>query len=139
MPLTFTSPSQRIGANLLARLQNITPVVKDTGIDLVLALQDNIVREGGNPDTGAAWQALSSNYIKHKRAIGAFLTILRRFDKLRKGIQVIDSSATSFRVSVRGDAREYFSYVNAKRKFLGFPKAVRDRAKIRLSKHLKRR
>jgi hypothetical protein len=48
----------------------------------VVALQDNIIREGGDPDTGAAWKTLSAKYIAHKRLIGAFLTILRRTDAM---------------------------------------------------------
>ena len=137
MKLTITLPPQAIAARLVSKLKNIEPVIKDTGAAHVKDLQDNIIAEGGDPDTGAAWKTLSSAYIAHKRMIGAFLTILRRTDAMRKGIQVISSDATSYRISVRGDAQKYFSYANDKRRFLGMSQQTKDRAKIRLSKHLK--
>ena len=137
MKFTITLPTQAIASKLVSKLQNIEPVIKDTGAAHVKDLQDNILAEGGDPDTGEAWKTLSSAYIAHKRMIGAFLTILRRTDDMRKGIQVIDSTATSYRISVRGNAQKYFSYANDKRRFLGMSQATKDRAKVRLSKHLK--
>lgn len=138
MKLTFTLPKTAIASKLLSRLRNITPVVKSTGTDNVKALQDNIIREGGDPDTKQAWQVLSGRYVEYKRSIGAFLTILRRTDAMRKGIQVIESDGRSYRISVRGEAQKYFAFANEKRKFLGLPQEVRERAKIRLSKYLKK-
>jgi hypothetical protein len=137
MKLTITLPPQAIAARLVSKLKNIEPVIKDTGAAHVADLQQNIINEGGDPDTGAAWKTLSSAYIAHKQAIGAFLTILRRTDAMRKGIQVIDSTANSYRISVRGDAQKYFAYANDKRRFLGMSQQTKDRAKVRLSKHLK--
>lgn len=137
MKLTITLPAQAIAARLVSKLQNIEPVVKDTGAAHAEDLKQNIVNEGGDPDTGAAWKTLSSAYIAHKRMIGAFLTILRRTDAMRKGIQVIGNDKTSYRISVRGDAQKYFAYANDKRRFLGMSQQTKDRAKVRLSKHLK--
>ena len=137
MQLTFTLPPVDIAAKLLSRLQDIEPVIKDVSKDHVKALQDNILSEGGDPDTGTAWKTLSSAYVAHKQMIGAFLTILRRTDAMRKGITVIDSDDRSYRISVRGDAQKYFAYANDKRKFLGMSGDTKNLAKIRLSKHLK--
>ncbi len=137
MKLTITLPSQAIASRLMSRLQNIEPVIRDSGADHVVALQDNIIAEGGDPDTKQAWATLSSAYVAHKQAIGAFITILRRFDDMRKGIQVIDNDDTSYRISVRGNAQKYFAYANEKRRFLGMSQETRDKAKVRLSKHLK--
>ena len=137
MKLIITLPPQAIAARLVSKLQNIEPVVKDTGAAHAEDLKQNIVNEGGDPDTGAAWKTLSSAYIAHKRMIGAFLTILRRTDAMRKGIQVIGNDKTSYRISVRGDAQKYFAYANDKRRFLGMSQQTKDRAKVRLSKHLK--
>ncbi len=135
--LKFTFPPQAIAAKLLSRLQNIEPVIKDVSADHVKALQDNIIAEGGDPDTGAAWKTLSSAYIAHKKMIGAFLTILRRTDAMRKGISVISNNGQSYRISVVGDAKKYFAYANERRRFLGMSQETKDRAKVRLSKHLK--
>lgn len=137
MKLNITLPTSAIASKLISRLQNIEPVVRDVSADHVIALQDNIKNEGGDPDTKRAWATLSSAYVAHKQAIGAFITILRRFDDMRKGIQVIDSTDTSYRISVRGNAQKYFAYANEKRRFLGMAQETKDRAKIRLSKHLK--
>lgn len=135
--LKFTFPTQPIAARLLSRLQNLEPVIKDVSIAHVKDLQDNIIREGGDPDTKQAWQVLSGRYVEYKRSIGAFLTILRRTDDMRKGIQVISSDRTSYRISVRGNAQKYFAFANEKRRFLGMAQETKDRAKVRLSKHLK--
>jgi hypothetical protein len=135
--LKFTLPNTPIAAKLLSRLQNIESVIKATSADHVLALQDNIIREGGDPDTGAAWKTLSSKYVAHKKLIGAFLTILRRTDAMRKGITVISSDGRSYRISVIGDAKKYFAYANESRRFLGMSRETKDRAKMALSKHLK--
>lgn len=137
MPLSFTLPPQRIGAKLIAKLQNIEPVIQDVSADHVLALQDNILKEGGDPDTGAAWAALSSRYVEHKRMMGFLLTILRRTDDMRKGIAVISKDGRSYRISVVGNAKRYFAYANERRRFLGMSKETKDRAKIRLGKHLR--
>jgi hypothetical protein len=119
-------------------LQNIEPVIKTVSADHVKALQDNILREGGDPDTGEAWKTLSAKYIAHKRLIGAFLTILRRTDAMRKGITVISSDGRSYRISVTGEAKRYFAYANEARRFLGMSQETKNRAKIELSKHLKK-
>jgi len=50
--LKFTLPNTPIAAKLLSKLQNIEPVIKTVSADHVVALQDNIIREGGDPDTG---------------------------------------------------------------------------------------
>jgi hypothetical protein len=113
-------------------------VIKTVSADHVVALQDNIIREGGDPDTGAAWKTLSAKYIAHKRLIGAFLTILRRTDAMRKGITVISSDGRSYRISVTGEAKRYFAYANEARRFLGMSQETKERAKIELSKHLKK-
>lgn len=135
--LKFTFPTTPIAAKLLSRLQNLEPVIKDVSASHVRDLQENIIREGGDPDTKKAWQVLSGRYVEYKRSIGAFLTILRRTDDMRKGIQVISSDATSYRISVRGNAQKYFAFANEKRRFLGMAQETKDRAKVRLSKHLK--
>ena len=137
MKINISLPSEPIAAQLISRLQNIEPVVKDTGLAHVQDLQDNIISEGGDPDTGAAWKTLSSAYVAHKQAIGAFITILRRTDAMRKGVQVIDSDERRYQISVRGEAQSYFAYANDKRRFLGMSQGTKDRAKIRLSKHIK--
>ena len=135
--LKFTLPTTPIASKLLSRLQNIEPVIKTVSADHVIALQDNIIREGGDPDTGEAWKTLSAKYIAHKKMIGAFLTILRRTDAMRKGISVISSDGRSYRISVVGDAKKYFAYANEARRFLGMSQETKERAKIELSKHLK--
>jgi len=137
MKLNITLPSQAIASKLISRLQNIEPVVRDVSAFHKEDLQENIKNEGGDPDTKRAWATLSSAYVAHKQAIGAFITILRRFDDMRKGIQVIDSTDTSYRISVRGNAQKYFAYANEKRRFLGMSQEAKDKAKVRLSKHLK--
>ena len=136
--LKFTQPNTPIAAKLLSKMQNIEPVIKTVSADHVKALQDNILREGGDPDTGEAWKTLSSKYIAHKKLIGAFLTILRRTDAMRKGITVIGSDGRSYRISVTGDAKRYFAYANEARRFLGMSQETKNRAKIELSKHLKK-
>jgi hypothetical protein len=135
--LKFTLPTTPIAAKLLSKLQNIEPVIKSVSADHVIALQDNIIREGGDPDTGAAWKTLSSKYVAHKKMIGAFITILRNTDKMRKGITVISNDGKSYRISVVGDAKKYFAYANEARRFLGMSPETKDRAKMALSKHLK--
>jgi hypothetical protein len=135
--LKFTLPNTPIAAKLLSKLTNIEPVIKTVSTDHVVALQDNIIREGGDPDTGAAWKTLSAKYLAHKRLIGAFLTILRRTDAMRKGITVISSDGRSYRISVTGEAKRYFAYANEARRFLGMSPETKERAKIELSKHLK--
>lgn len=135
--LKFTLPPVPIGDRIINRLQNIAPVIDDSGSMHVKDLQDNIVNEGGDPDTGAAWKALSQPYLEHKRMMGYFLTILRRTDAMRKGITVISKDGNSYRISVTGDAKKYFAFVNEKRKFLGLSPETRMKIKLRLSKHLK--
>lgn len=135
--LKFTLPAVPIGDRLISRLRNITPVIDDGGAIHVKDLQDNILREGGDPDTGAAWKALSQPYLEHKRMMGFFLTILRRTDAMRKGITVISRDGNSYRISVTGDAKKYFAYVNEKRRFLGLSPETREKIRLRLSKHLK--
>ena len=135
--LKFTLPNTPIAAKLLSKLQNLEPVIKAVSAAHVKDLQDNILREGGDPDTGEAWKTLSAKYIAHKRMIGAFLTILRRTDAMRKGITVISSDGKSYRISVTGKAKRYFAYANEARRFLGMAQSTKDRAKIILGKHLK--
>jgi hypothetical protein len=135
--LKFTLPQTPIAAKLLSKLQNIEPVIKTVSASHVKDLQDNILREGGDPDTGEAWKTLSAKYVAHKRMIGAFLTILRRTDAMRKGITVISSDGKSYRISVTGEAKRYFAYANEARRFLGMAQSTKERAKIELSKHLK--
>ena len=142
--LKFQLPSTPIANKIIERLKNITPVINETGEDVVKTLQQNIVNEGGDPDNGKAWEALSSRTIARKRQIGAFLTILRQFDKLRRGIKVVRQEARSFDISVVGDASKYF-YLHQtgapnlpRRRMLGFPQECRKRAKLRLGKHLKK-
>jgi hypothetical protein len=135
--LKFTLPNTPIAAKLLSKLQNLEPVIKAVSASHVKDLQDNIIREGGDPDTGEAWKTLSAKYIAHKRMIGAFLTILRRTDAMRKGITVISMDGKSYRISVVGEAKRYFAYANEARRFLGMAQSTKDRAKIMLSKHLK--
>jgi hypothetical protein len=135
--LKLTLPTSQIASRLLSKLQNIELVIKSVSADHVIALQDNIIREGGDPDTGAAWKTLSSKYIAHKKMIGAFLTILRRTDAMRKGISVISSDDRSYRISVVGDAKKYFAYANETRRFLGMSQGTKERAKMALGKHLK--
>jgi len=135
--LKFTLPNTPIAAKLLSKLQNIEPVIKTVSASHVKDLQDNIIREGGDPDTGAAWKTLSAKYIAHKRLIGAFLTILRRTDAMRKGITVISSDGRSYRISVTGEATRYFVYPHEARRFFARSPASKERAKIELSKHLK--
>ena len=135
--LKFTLPTAPIAAKLLSKLSNLEPVIKTVSADHVKALQDNILREGGDPDTGAAWKALSAKYLTHKRLIGAFLTILRRTDAMRKGITVISMDGRSYRISVKGEAKRYFAYANEARRFLGMSQETKNRAKIVLSQHLK--
>lgn len=139
MSLIFSLPSQPIGAKIISKLQNIEPVIKDVSADHSEDLKENIVREGGDPDTKRAWATLSSAYVAHKQAIGAFITILRRTDDMRKGITVISKDGNSYRISVVGNAKRYFAYANERRKFLGMSQETKDRAKVRLSKHLKGR
>ena len=136
--LKFTLPTAPIAANLLSKLSDLEPVIKTVSADHVKALQDNILREGGDPDTGKAWKALSAKYLEHKRLIGAFLTILRRTDAMRKGITVISMDGRSYRISVTGDAKRYFAYANEARRFLGMSPETKNRAKIVLSQHLKK-
>lgn len=135
--LKFTPPPTLIAAKLLSKLQNLSPVVKQIGANHVKDLQDNIINEGGDPDTGAAWKALSSAYVEHKRLMGYFLTILRRTDALRGGIHVVEFLETVYRISVTGDAKSYFAYVNAKRKFLGMSGETKRQAKLTLGRYLK--
>lgn len=135
--LKFTQPTTPIAAKLLSRLSNIEPVVKSISASHVKDLQDNIIREGGDPDTGEAWKTLSAKYVAHKKMIGAFLTILRRTDAMRKGISVISMDGKSYRISVVGEAKRYFAYANEARRFLGMSQETKDRAKMALSKHLK--
>lgn len=135
--LKFTLPATPIANRLVSRLKNITPVINASGAMHVKDLQDNILREGGDPDTGAAWKALSQSYLEHKRMMGYFLTILRRTDAMRKGITVISKDANSYRISVVGDAKRYFAYANEKRRFLGLSPETRKKIKLRLTKHLK--
>ena len=135
--LKFTQPNTPIAAKLLSKLTNLEPVIKTVSTDHVKALQDNILREGGDPDTGEAWKTLSAKYVAHKRLIGAFLTILRRTDAMRKGITVISMDGKSYRISVTGEAKRYFAYANEARRFLGMSQETKNRAKIELSKHLK--
>jgi hypothetical protein len=137
MSLKFTLPNTPIAAKLLSKLQNLEPVIKAVSASHVKDLQDNILREGGDPDTGEAWKTLSAKYIAHKRMIGAFLTILRRTDAMRKGITVISMDGKSYRISVTGEAKRYFAYANEARRFLGMAQSTKDRAKIILGKHLK--
>ena len=142
--LKFQLPATPIANKIIERLKNITPVINETGVDVVKTLQQNIVNEGGDPDSGEAWAALSSRTIARKRQIGAFLTILRQFDKLRRGIKVVRQEARSFDISVVGDASKYFFlHQNGapnlpRRRMLGFPLECRKRAKLRLGKHLKK-
>lgn len=135
--LKFTLPQTPIAAKLLSKLSNLEPVIKTVSASHVKDLQDNILREGGDPDTGEAWKTLSAKYIAHKRLIGAFLTILRRTDAMRKGITVISMDGKSYRISVTGEAKRYFAYANEARRFLGMAQSTKDRAKIELSKHIK--
>jgi hypothetical protein len=137
MKINISLPSEPIAAQLISRLQNIEPVVDDSSDFHEEDLKQNIVDEGGDPDTKKAWATLSSAYVAHKIAIGAFITILRRTDDMRKGITVIFKDGRSYRISVTGNAKRYFVYANDKRKFLGMSQQTKDRAKIRLSKHLK--
>jgi len=135
--LKFTLPTAPIADKLLSKLTNLEPVIKTISADHVKALQDNILREGGDPDTGEAWKTLSAKYIAHKRLIGAFLTILRRTDAMRKGITVISMDGRSYRISVTGEAKRYFAYANEARRFLGMSQETKNHAKIVLIKHLK--
>lgn len=137
MPLKFTPPPTPIAAKLLSKLQNLSPVVRQIGANHVKDLQDNIINEGGDPDTGAAWKVLSSAYVEHKRLIGAFLTILRRTDAMRQGITVIGSDGNSYRISVVGEAKRYFAYANERRKFLGMSGETKRQAKLTLGRYLK--
>lgn len=137
MQLKITLPQKAIASKLLSRLQNFEPVVKKSQVIHKEDLQTNIVKEGGDPDTGNAWKILSSAYVAHKRMIGAFITILRRTDDMRKGITVISSDGNSYRISVTGEAKKYFAFANEQRKFLGMSGETKRRAKIILRKHLK--
>lgn len=129
--------SQRspFGQKLQAKLQSVEDVLPEIGADTVADLQQNILDEGGDPDTKQAWAALAPSTIKRKQTLGAYLTILRQFDYLRTGITVLRVERRSLTIGVRGKAAEYAAYVAEKRPFLGFGEESRAKSRLRLRRH----
>ena len=128
---------------LMKKLENLEPLLTDLGKLTVDDLQQNILNEGGDPVTGEAWQELASSTINRKRQIGAFLTILRQFDKLRKGIKVIRQDGSSFNISVTGEANKYFYYHQLgigvpQRRFLGFSVGTKEKIKKKIGEYIQK-
>ena len=131
-----------IAEKLLSKLSNTSPLIDSLGEMVVNDLQQNILNEGGDPVTGESWQALAQSTIDRKRQIGAFLTILRQFDKLRQGIKVVRKDGTSFNIGVTGEARQYFYFHQLglgvpQRRFLGFSQEARNKIKQGIAAYLK--
>jgi hypothetical protein len=123
-------------SKLAAKLTTIGDVLPDIGADVVEDLRQNILDEGGDPDTRAAWKALSPSTIKRKQQLGAYLTILRQFDFLRKGIAVVKVDRRVVSIGVTGKASGYAGFVAEVRPFLGFSQEARAKARLRLRRHI---